>query len=201
MCVFLVSFLKQKNKIHNSDSEGEAQEFEDVQPSLLVLEEVSPDVCSDVHEIACDEDQNIGLDCFSTLCEWKSHNYANHCSEVDYSVAEDSLPAFKRVLEKNSYISHFFWRLMSENSDEDWHIFVLFFRSKANSNCKTVEKVMDQRRDNVQVSCWTFSFITLQASTFRRLFSFFLWTFLFLFLCLSFGIFRHNFVASFDRRV
>ncbi len=69
MCVLLVSFFKQKNKIHNSDSEGEAQEFEDVQPSLLVLEEVSPDVCSDVHEVTCDEDQNIGLDCFSTLCE------------------------------------------------------------------------------------------------------------------------------------
>ena len=73
----------QQDQIHGSDSQTEAQELHDIDAGTLMLEQVSPDVGRDEHEVASNEDQDVIDGCFIELPDSQTYDGSDQAGGAD----------------------------------------------------------------------------------------------------------------------
>lgn len=116
------------------------------------MEEVSPDVRSNVKEVAGHKDECILAHHIGDPVRIEAKINTYKWNQIHQTVADHCFSLVESTFQQDSYISHLSWNLMRNNANSHRHKFIWITKAEGNPDSKAINEIMEKRTKKIQKS-------------------------------------------------
>lgn len=116
-----------------------------------------PYISGHIDEVSSNKNQNIHFGSFIQVGNGQADDSSNQGHQVDSTVTDNCLDAAEIAFQQNGDVSELSRDFVSYDSNQNWDELFRISSSKGNTNCESVDKVVDQGAHQIEVPCRPFS--------------------------------------------